>query len=339
MIGMTMLAAFLQNYFLDNELKDIFKDVMETDNPEEIEPDLKKAIHEHLKESIQEILFIQSSIGVVFGFLLTNLKKIVLKVYSPKISLSYLEEMNRIQNIFYGENFPAPKVLSPIFKLRTTHAGLYEYIEGTKEDGHRNEIRKALAKTLADFSNIVDRHHLQPLENFFQQAPKRKLWPTPHNVLFNFKKSTKGARWIAKKARKARKILSSSHDPKKLAHTDWGTKNAIFYDKKCVGIFDWDSLGAMSELEMVGRAAAQFTANWESPFKITPTPEEGQLFVKEYEEYRGKSFSNDDYKVISASSDLLIAIISRFEHAGNNPTIHPYQNLLKLCGDKSFLFA
>lgn len=334
-----MLDVFLQNYFQDKELQNIFKDVIGTDNPEKIEPQLKKAIHEHLKEDIQEILFIQSSIGVVFGLLLTNHKKIILKVYSPKITLSYLKEMNRIQDIFYQENFPAPHVLSPIFTLGNTHAGLYLYVDGIKEDAHQDEIRKTLAKTLADFSNIIDQHHLLPLENFFQQASHKKLWPTPHNVLFNLKRSTRGAGWIANKAIKARKILSSSHRPKKLAHTDWGVKNSIFKNKQCVGVLDWDSLGAMSELEMVGRASAQFTADWESPFKITPTPEEGRLFVKEYEEYRGKSFSNDDYQIISASADYLIAIISRFEHAGNNQTIHPYQDLLKLCGDKSFLFA
>ena len=334
-----MLTTFLQNYFSDKELRDIFKDVMGTDHPEEIESVLKKVVYEHLKEEIQEILFIQSSIGVVFGLLLTNDIKIVLKAYSPKISLSYLNEMNRIQDIFYQKNFPAPHVLSPIFKLKNTHAGLYQCIEGTKENAHQNDIRKALAKTLADFSNIVDQHNLPPLENFFQQASRRNLWPIPHNVLFNLKKSTRGAGWITENALKARKILSSSHQKKRLAHTDWGIKNAIFQHNKCVGIFDWDSLGSMSELEMVGRASAQFTADWESPFKITPTPEEGQLFVKEYEEYREKSFSNDDYKIISASADYLIAIISRFEHAGNNPIIHPYQDLLKLCGDKSFLFA
>ncbi len=33
----------------------------------------------------------------------------------------------------------------------------------------------------------------------------------------------------------------------------------------------------------------------------------------------------------------LIAMISRFEHAGGDPISHPYQDLLRECGDKSFL--
>lgn len=124
-----------------------------------------------------------------------------------------------------------------------------------------------------------------------------------------------------------------------LAHTDWGTKNALFVDNKLVGLFDWDSLGAMSEVEMVGRAAAQFTADWEAGFKVTPTPLEGRLFVKAYEKYRDKKFSKNEYKIISAAADYLITIIARFEHAGKNIATHPYQDLLSACGKKSFLFA
>lgn len=170
-------------------------------------------------------------------------------------------------------------------------------------------------------------------------AGNNRLWPIPHNILFDLEKSARGAGWIAEKARRAKRILATDKAIKKLAHTDWGVKNAIFDQGQLKGIFDWDSLGAMSEPEMVGRAAAQFTADWESPFKITPTPEESRQFIKFYEEAKGKRFTPQEYKIISASADYLIAIIARFEHAGNNPVIHPYQDLLHDCGDNSFLFA
>ena len=191
---------------------------------------------------------------------------------------------------------------------------------------------------MADFIRIVDKYNLQPLANFFQQAANKRLWPLPHNVLFNLEKSYRGAGWIAKKAAIAKKIVAQGNFKKILAHTDWGTKNSIFSNKKLIGIFDWDSLGSMSEPEMVGRAAAQFTADWESGYMITPSPEEGRLFVKEYQYYRGKKFTEEEYKIISSSADYLIGIISRFEHAGNNPEIHPYQDLLRMCGKNSFLF-
>ncbi|MBD1848238.1 hypothetical protein H6F89_33805 [Cyanobacteria bacterium FACHB-63] len=36
-------------------------------------------------------------------------------------------------------------------------------------------------------------------------------------------------------------------------------------------VYDWDSLCAASEAEMVGRAAAQFTAQWDIPAPLTPS--------------------------------------------------------------------
>ncbi|MFI4937881.1 MAG: phosphotransferase [Candidatus Berkiellales bacterium] len=333
-----MLKEYLEFYFKDKELRHIFKDVVGSDDPNTVQPWIDKVINQYQETPVEKILFIESSIGVVFGFSLSNGQKIVLKIYSEKIPLTYLEQMNHIQNIFYKEDFPAPKVLSPIFPFGKTLAGFYQLIDGNKEDPHNSLIRKQLAKYLAKFSDIVDKHQLPPMENFLQQASRKKLWPTPHNVLFNLKKTSRGAGWIANKARNAQKILHSFPLKKKLAHTDWGVKNTIFRDKQPVGIFDWDSLGAMSEAEMVGRAAAQFTADWESEFKITPSPEEGRDFVAEYEIYRQKKFTSNEYKVVSAAADHLITIIARFEHAGGGVN-HPYQDLLRECGERGFLFA
>jgi len=333
-----MILPYLKSYFQDKELKLIVKSVLGTDNPEIIQALLERAVTENLQSFIAKLLFVESSIGVVFGLLLANNQSIVLKVYSPKIKLSYLEKMHEIQNIFYDEGFPAPKVITPLFKLGRTHAGFYQLITGQKADAHRPEIRSELAKYLAQFSAIVDKHRLSPMENFLQQGGHRKLWPIPHKPLFDFRKTMRGAGWIAKRAQAAKKILMAAKVEKKLAHTDWGTKNALFQNDKLVGIFDWDSLGAMSELQMLGQAAAQFTADWDSGNKVTPTPEEGRQFVALYQEFRKKTFTPDEYKIISAAADYLIAIIARFEHAGSNPTIHPYQDLLKSGEGTSFLF-
>lgn len=333
-----MLEDYLHSYFQDLEIKNIFHDVIGTSSGKDIQLMLQEVLDNYFQSEIKKILFIESSIGVVFGLSLIDGKKIVLKVYSEKIDLTYLEKMNNVQSTFYEDNFPTPKILSPIFHFGKTHAGFYELIEGNKENGHEKEILIELAKSLANFSSIVDKHQLKPIENFFQQAPKRNLWPKPHNILFDLKNTTKGAGWIAEHAKVAKKILTKSKLPKRLAHTDWGTKNALFRNKKLVGIFDWDSLGAMSECQMLGQAAAQFTADWESSFKITPSPLEGKEFVKAYENFRHIKFSDDEYKIISAASDYIIAIIARFEHASGGKE-HPYQDLLNECKGQSFLFA
>ncbi len=332
-----MFKDYLNSYLQDSEIKAIFNSVIGTVDPAYIERLIAPLVQKYLHSKIEKIILLESSIGVVFGFLLADKSKIILKVYAEKISLSYLEQLNDIQTIFYQEKFPAPKVLSPIFSFDHTHAGFYEFIEGKKENAHQASIRDELAHYLAKFVEIVDRYKFSPLLNFFQLAQQNRLWPIPHNVLFDLKNTSRGAGWIAKKARAAKKLLQTSNQEKILAHTDWGIKNAIFKNGKLAGIFDWDSLGAMSELEMVGRAAAQFTADWDLGYKVTPSPEEGRAFVSAYEKYRGEVFSQQELHLVSAAADYLIATIARFEHAGNNPTQGPYQELLRECWQKSFL--
>lgn len=337
----SIFKDFLIPYFKEDiELKNIVSDILGTADSKKIENLIYESISTHSKYEIEKILFLAPSAGVVFGFLLKSGKKIVLKIYNRRNSRSYLQEMNRIQQIFVDENFPAPHILSPIFSFHDTHAGIYSLIEGEKENSHDPIIRIELAKYLAKFSEIVDKHQFKPILTFMQESMKGKLWPIPHNVLFDFKKTSRGAGWITQKAITAKKILNVYKFPKKLAYTDWDVKNTIFKNKKLVGVFDWDALGSMSESEMVGRAAAQFTADWESGNKVTPTPSEARAFVKSYEEFRGRSFTRDEYTAVSASADYLIALISRFEHSGENAsTNHPFQDLLRECNGKSFLFS
>lgn len=334
-----LFKDYLTHYFQDAELKSIVTDILGTYDSDEIAALIEKQVSPSLEANIEKILFLEPSAGVVMGFLLTTGEKIVLKIYNRNNTLSYLEEMNRIQQIFYHEKFPAPNVLSPIFPFYNTHAGLYELIEGEREDSHDPLIRSELAKYLARFTAIVDKYQFAPIYTFMQISMKNKLWPTPHNVLFDLKKSSRGAGWITKKALAARKILTASKLEKKLAYTDWDVKNTIFKNKKLVGVFDWDALGAMSEPAMVGSASAQFTADWESGNKVTPTPDEARAFVREYEFFRGRALTESEYRIASAAADYLIALISRFEHAGKGSTVHPFQDLLKECGEKSFLFA
>jgi hypothetical protein len=324
----------------DIDIKNIVNDILGTTDPHQIADLISQYISPYIKRDIEKILFLALSAGAVFGFLLTSGEKIVLKIYNKRNSLFYLEEMNRIQQIFVNENYPAPRILSPIFKFHNTHAGLYNYIAGVKENAHDPIIRTELAKYLAKFSEIVDKYQFKPIKTFMQESMKGgKIWPIPHNVMFDFKKTSRGAGWISKHAKNAKKGINKYKFSERLAYTDWDVKNTIFKNKQLVGVFDWDAVGSMSEQEMVGRAAAQFTADWESGNKVTPTPHEGREFVKSYEKFGGRSFDSDEYVVVSASADYLIALISRFEHSGPDSSKKPFQDLLKECNGKSFLFA
>ncbi len=55
---------------------------------------------------------------------------------------------------------------------------------------------------------------------------------------------------------------------------------------------------------MVGRAAAEFTAQWEFPAALAPTRDEATAFVREYEAARGRAFTADERVVVNAAATI-----------------------------------
>jgi hypothetical protein len=92
-------------------------------------------------------------------------------------------------------------------------------------------------------------------------------------------------------------------------------KNVRFRDDTVCAVYDWDSLCAASEAECAGRAAAQFTAQWDLPALLTPTPDEAKAFLEEYQTARGKRFSRAERTVAAASARYLVAHLARLELA------------------------
>jgi hypothetical protein len=54
---------------------------------------------------------------------------------------------------------------------------------------------------------------------------------------------------------------------------------------------------------MVGRAVAEFTAQWEFASRLTPTRDEATAFVREYERARGRRFDPLELRVVNAAAD------------------------------------
>jgi hypothetical protein len=110
---------------------------------------------------------------------------------------------------------------------------------------------------------------------------------------------------------------------------DWGSKNARFVRDVVCAVFDWDSLCEASEAEMVGRAAAQFTAQWDLPAALVPSPSEALAFVEEYERASGRRFSLAEWPVINASAEYLTATIARLEASHAYPPRYGFLERLR----------
>jgi hypothetical protein len=102
-------------------------------------------------------------------------------------------------------------------------------------------------------------------------------------------------------------------------------------------VLDWDSLAAASEPDLVGRAAAFFTAQWELPVRLTPSRGEARAFVDEYEAARGRRFSATERTVLSAAADYAVAQVARLQHAAGEQRADSYVELLRDCTGEPLL--
>jgi hypothetical protein len=170
-------------------------------------------------------------------------------------------------------------------------------------------------------------------------APGRQdaLWPPPQRVWERAEHEDDDTRFIDAHARVAQAVLKKSKLARQPAHLDWGVKNIRFRDDAVCAVYDSDSIYAASEAECVGRAAAQFTAQWSIPALLTPTPKEARAFVEEYQTARGRKLSRAERTVAAAAARYVVAHIARLELLSGVPEADNYRGLLRNYDDQPLL--
>ena len=142
------------------------------------------------------------------------------------------------------------------------------------------------------------------------------VWPQEaHNPIFDFVATARGAEWIDEIARTARRSFTDSRP--QVGHSDWGAKHVRFVDRRVRVVYDWDSLSAQAEEQLVGTAAATFTANpvlHEGAY-VAPTPDEVRAFVEEYSDARRAPLTSAERRSVHASAAYIVAYSARCEHA------------------------
>jgi hypothetical protein len=200
----------------------------------------------------------------------------------------------------------------------------HELIEGEVEDARRPEIRDALAE-VARLGATIDPAGLPVAD-----TPVEALWPVPHRVTIDYGRP--GGEWIDERALAARAVIADAALPLRPAHSDFSTKNVLFGGGRVRGVIDWDSLVAASEAEMVGRAAATFTAGWGRGCRVSPTPDEATAFVRAVEAARGRRYDELERWVINASADYITAMVARQSaelDRDEGPRQNDFQRLLR----------
>ncbi|HYQ28555.1 MAG TPA: phosphotransferase [Polyangiaceae bacterium] len=322
------LAAILAGEFRERAYKADLATLVGDRGFEEIERWVDELTQAEFGVPPSGALFAKKSAGAVFGIVLESGEPAVLKLFNRSLSHSELSAMQRCLAVAAAHGFPVARQRSEIFEADAgLFAAFYGYLDGAHGNPHEPPVRRELSRSLAELNAL-----LAPLDTSgLPLAPGRQaeLWPAAQHVWETREIDDEDARFIAAHAREAQLTLKKAKLPLLATHSDWGVNNIRFRDDAVCAVFDSDSIHAASEAECVGRAAAQFTAQWEVPAVLTPSPDEAQAFVDEYQTARGRKFSRAERALAAAAARYAVARAARLEHLSGVPEADNYRGLLR----------
>ena len=321
------LAEILAEEFRDRGYKDDLATLIGQRSNKETETWIGELTLAQLGVPPNGALFAKKSVGAVFGLVLENGEPSVLKLFNRSFTVAELTAMHRCLATVAAHGFPVPRQRSEIFEADDGVFGcFFGYLDGKHRDPHEPPVRRELSRSLAELNELLCR--LDPAG--LPAAPGRldTLWPPAQRIWELREVDDPDMRFIEAQARIAQATLKKSKLPRVVTHLDWCAKNIRFRDDAVCAVYDSDSLHGASEAECVGRAAAQFTAQWDIPALLTPTPSEAHAFVDEYQAARGRKFSRAERAVAAASAHYLVAQVARSELLSGVPEADNYRGLL-----------
>jgi len=254
---------------------------------------------------------LEVSVGALFGLRLDDGSRVALKIHTGRTGQDYLEAVQNVQAALWKRGFPCPRPLG--VRERAT---LEEWRdEGVYRDAHEPEVRRVVAEQLARLLRVT--RELRPvagLEPFFP-PPDGPLWPTPHNVLFDFEATRAGAEWIDEIARTAKRLRDVRVGELVIGHGDWTVKHFRFDGLRPTVVYDWDSLYTDFETVYVGGSAATFTYTEHFPVRLWPTAAEARAFFDDYERARGAALAPEERTAAQAAAVYNRAYSTRCSHA------------------------
>lgn len=292
-------------------------------DPVRIAQSIERFCIDALGAAVVRCLFWRSHQGSVSGVQLADGRQVVIKAYPSTADqgsiqsfkdLAHLTATHRVQRFLVEHGFPCPPPILGPTPIERGYALVEKVVAiGELVDAHDPAIRRAMAETLARLVMLT--RELGPIPDLAPRHARGIVWPTPHHAMFNFDATAAGAAWIDELARSAQPALAADPSPLVIGHMDWRTEHFRFVDGTVGVVYDWDSLAYTSEVEVVGVAAAMFTATWDMPVLVSPRPEETGAFITEYESACGRRFTPTEQEALFAQVTYTRAYSARAEHA------------------------
>ena len=239
-----------------------------------------------------------------------------MKVWSGEADPKALSAQLQVQAGFAACGFPAPRVLTDLSPLGPGWAAAMEYKrDGVATDVRVPGVRRAMAAGLLEFVRLSASY--RDIEGLPHRLLPEYIWPRPHNALFDFEATARGAEWIDDIAGTALAVMRSATSRIVVGHLDWSAKNMRMGPQSIAVLYDWDAVFLDRETFVLGAAAAHFPMTWELDVSGNPDAREVMAFVQEYEEARGQALRDTELEEVAASATYLRAYTARCEHAGD----------------------
>jgi hypothetical protein len=262
-----------------------------------------------------QISSVELSVGAAVTLQLAT-DKVFVKVWSSEADSKALSAQLRVQAGLAARGFPAPRVLTELSRLGPGWAAAMEHKhDGVATDVRVRGVRRAMAAGLWQFVSLSEPY--RDMEALPHRLLPDRIWPRPHNALFDFEATAQGAEWIDEIAATALAAMRSATSRVVVGHLDWSAKNMRMGRQGIAVVYDWDAVFLDRETFVVGAAAAHFPMTWELDVSGIPDAREVRAFVQEYEEARGQPFRDPELEEVAASATYARAYTARCEHAGD----------------------
>lgn len=292
--------------------------IFDTTEPATLAEVLVDAAETAVGEPVVSASFFRPGVGVVVGVQVADGRDIVLKVHrATYVSRARLEAIVRIQAALAAASSPAPAPVAGPVPLHNGWLTVEEFRPGDTADGYDRDVRRGIAEALWAFVDSARPHAGDAgIGRWLGAPPRDHLWPEPHDVRFDFPGTAAGAEWIDEAAGVAKATLASTDLPDVVGHLDWRVENLGFADKEVVAIYDWDSLGLVSEATLVGTASVAHPVDWrlDLPDPL-PTLDQVDDFVAAYETTRGAAFTDEEARALRAGQLWLASYGARCQHS------------------------
>ena len=286
-----------------------------TDDVDEIIRRVDEACILTCGQRLAEGLFYWVSAGSVFGCVLDDGRRVVVKAYQPRWTPTFLAAVRRVQQHLHTAGFPCPGVIGDVTIVDgTTFVAESELADPGWDTGANSAGPDVSASGLWELVRLCSTLDEPDLVNSPLRPAYDGPFREPHSPIFDFPATAAGTEWLERLANDANAVVAEDDSPAVVVHTDWSTRNVRTRGDRVVAVYDWDSLAVVKEAEALGLAASTWSRFGEAE-SDAPTADDVDDYIDAYSTARHEPLTALQRRAARAGAVATLAYIARCDHA------------------------